>query len=147
MDILCGGLYARTRTKAGFPADASGGLAGERMIPAVIRPQTRGAALAALLALWAFGCRGSEKATPAEKPGDLGTQVGDAGADTKTMAEANEAAGTVIRAGGDCDAVKAALPNTNAKLDDVEKRIRTATARTTLESLRTQVRRFAEACP
>ncbi len=121
--------------------------AGGRMIPGMIRPQTRRAALAALLALWAFGCKASEKATSAETPRDLGTQVGDAGADTKTMAEANEAAGTVIRAGGDCDAVKAALPNASATLDDVEKRIRTATARTTLEALRTQVRHFAEACP
>lgn len=86
-------------------------------------------------------------ASPAPAQGGLGEQVGDAGADTRLMHEANAAAGSVVRAAGDCDAVKQALPDASVRLDEIAGKLRTATARTALESLRQQLRKVAEACP
>jgi type VI protein secretion system component VasF len=82
-----------------------------------------------------------------EQERGLGEQVGDTGADTAALKEANEAAGTVIRAAPDCDAVKAALQAATPRLDAVAGRLKTATGRASLDSIRQQVKRVAEACP
>jgi hypothetical protein len=52
----------------------------------------------------------------------------------------------VIRAQGDCDAVKAALPEAEAKLQEALSKVRTAPGRASLEALRMQVTRTADAC-
>lgn len=110
---------------------------------------SRHAAVACLLALALAACGGgaAPAASPSPAEGSLGQQVGDAGADTAVMHEANDAAASVVRAAGDCDAVKAALPDAHARLDEAAGKLRTATAKTALESLRQQVRKVAEACP
>jgi hypothetical protein len=107
-------------------------------------PDPRRAVLLAALALAA--CGGS---APESKPAErgLGEQVGDTASDTAALREANEAAGSVVRAAGDCAAVQAALPAATAKLDEVEPRLKTATGRTSLANLRKQLQQVAEACP
>ena len=101
-----------------------------------------------LLAFAVVACsRPAPEASPAAPARDLGAQVGDTASDTAAMREANDAANTVIRAAGDCDAVKAALPDTNARLDAVSARLVTATGKTSLDSLRKQVATIASACP
>ena len=95
------------------------------------------AILSVLLAL--AGCKKSEPdpASSTEKIVD----------DNQTLAAANAAAGEVVRAAGDCDAVKAALPETKRKLEEAGKRVRTLTGRASLDSLNKQVANIAGACP
>jgi hypothetical protein len=100
-------------------------------------------AAAALSCAALLACGGQKT----EQQRGLGEQVGDAGSDTAALKEANEAAGAVIRAAPDCDAVKAALQTATPRLDAVAARIKTAAGRTSLDAIRQQVRRVAEACP
>lgn len=87
---------------------------------------------------WMAGCGGE---------GSVGEeQVGDVVSDTSLMRDASAAANGIIRNQTDCEAVKANLADVRQKLDGIEARIQTATARTTLDSLRRQVRTIAEAC-
>jgi hypothetical protein len=67
--------------------------------------------------------------------------------DNQILAEANAAAGDVVRAAGDCDAVKAALPAARQKLDELQGKVRTATGRTTLGAIRKRVEDSAQLCP
>jgi hypothetical protein len=101
----------------------------------------------ALATLFAVGCGGgaTQKAEPPK--GGLGEQVGDTAFDTQVMKEANDAAGSVVRVAADCDAVKAALPEANRRLDEAAGKLRTATGRTSLDAIRKQVKAAAEACP
>ena len=66
--------------------------------------------------------------------------------DTSLMRDATAAANGIIRNQTDCEAVKANLADVRQKLDGIEAQIQTATARTTLDALRRQVRTIAEAC-
>jgi len=79
--------------------------------------------------------------------GDLGKDAASIGSDTQVLKEASAAANEVIRNATDCDAVKAALSETNRKLDEAAGRVRTAPGRATLDSLKTQVRGIAQNCP
>lgn len=94
------------------------------------------------------GC--SKKAE--EKPGapaedqNLGDQVGNTLWDERVVAEATGPSNAVIRAMGDCDAVKAALPAAETALTDALAKIRTVPGRASLESMRAQVKRIADAC-
>lgn len=100
-----------------------------------------------LVTLLAAGCGGGSKEKPEPRTGGLGEQAGDAAFDAKVMKEANDAAASVVRVAADCDAVKAALPEANRRLDEAAGQVRTATGRTSLDALRKQVRQAAEACP
>jgi hypothetical protein len=95
------------------------------------------AILAVLLAL--AGCKKSEPdpASSTEKIVD----------DNQTLAAANAAAGEVVRAAGDCDAVKAALPGARQKLSELEGRVRTETGRTTFAAVKKRVDDIATMCP
>ncbi|HEX6740018.1 MAG TPA: hypothetical protein VF310_17190, partial [Vicinamibacteria bacterium] len=57
------------------------------------------------------------------------------------------AANDVVRNASDCDAVKAALPETRRRLDEAGKKVRTMTGRASLDSLKKQVTTVADACP
>jgi hypothetical protein len=103
------------------------------------------AALAGALALLVVGCHKKEEGTPPSK--DLGAQAADVASDTDALREANAAANPVVRAAGDCEAVKAALPEANRRLDAVAGSVRTVTGRTTLEAIRKRVNTIAELCP
>jgi hypothetical protein len=78
---------------------------------------------------------------------DIGAQTGRIGNDNDVMREANAAAGDVIRAAGDCEAVKAALPEARRKLDELAAKIQTETGKASLGALRTRVDQVAELCP
>jgi hypothetical protein len=95
------------------------------------------AIVAVVLAL--AGCKKSEPdpASSTEKIVD----------DNQTLAAANAAAGDVVRAAGDCDAVKAALPGARQKLSELEGRVRTETGRTTFAAVKKRVDDIATMCP
>lgn len=94
-------------------------------------------ALAVLAALSVLGCSGSKGADEA---------VSDTVSDTRALAEAESAANEIVRNATDCDAVTRSYSDVTAKLDEVEGRIQTAVGRTTLETLKKQVRTIGEAC-
>ncbi len=76
----------------------------------------------------------------------LGEQVGSAISDIHVVKEAEAAANKIIRNASDCEFVRAEVEGVVQTLDDVESEIQTATGRTTMDTLRVQVRRAAEAC-
>lgn len=85
-------------------------------------------------------------AAPADS-GDLSTRAVNAAADTRVLSEAQDAANKVVRAAGDCEAAKAAMGEAQQKLDAAAPQLRTATARDSLQRMREQLRKIAEACP
>lgn len=107
----------------------------------------RGWGSAVLLAgVLAWGCGGGGE-EPRQEQGGLGQQAGDAAHDTAVLKQATAAANAVIRAGGDCEAVKAGLDAAHSALDAAAGQVRTATGRTSLETLKRQVQQVSEACP
>ena len=93
--------------------------------------------VAILASLSLLGCSGS---------GGTDEAISDTFSDTKALAEAESAANEIIRNAADCDAVTASFSDVTAKLDEVEERVQTAVGRTTLETLKKQVRTIGEAC-
>ncbi len=76
----------------------------------------------------------------------LGEQLGGAISDIDVVKEAEAAANKIIRNASDCEFVKAEVDGVVQALDDVDGEIQTATGRTTMNALRVQVGRVAEAC-
>jgi len=105
----------------------------------------RGVAVAGI-ALVMTACGGGKPA-PSPSPSGIGAQVKAMEQDINMMAEANAAANDVIRAAGDCDAARPLIPAANARLDEAQRKVQTATGRTTLEALRKKVREVSENCP
>ena len=101
--------------------------------------------VAVAVSLFATACQGSKEAEPPRK--DLGQAVGDIGADTALLREANGAANEVIRNAADCPAARAAIGPAYEKLDGIAKRIQTETGRVSLAAIRQQVDRVAQLCP
>jgi hypothetical protein len=87
---------------------------------------------------------GAPDASPA--PG-IGQEVGDIGHDLPIVKRAQAAANEVVRATGDCDAVKEALPNAQAVVDETLSQVRTGASRTTITNLKKQINDVAGACP
>jgi hypothetical protein len=79
--------------------------------------------------------------------GGIGAQTGAITSDTEVMREAQGAANELVRNAQDCDAVKAALPEVNRKLDEAASKIKTSTGQTTLAAVRSRVSAIAQACP
>jgi hypothetical protein len=105
------------------------------------------AAASTIAVLSLFGCgRGSsDAASPA--PQGIGQDVGDIGHDLPIVKAAQAAAGDVVRAAGDCDAVKAAFPRAQAALDTALQQVRTGASRSTLTNLKKQITDTFGACP
>jgi hypothetical protein len=99
--------------------------------------KTLGIVFIALLGLAA--CKKSEP----EAPGATEKIV----SDNQALADANAAANEVVRAAGDCEAVKAALPGARQRLADVESRVKTETGRTTLAAVKKRMEDIATMCP
>jgi hypothetical protein len=93
-------------------------------------------ALAACVLLAA--CRSEEQ---------VGQDAANVASDTEVLREASAAANAVVRAAGDCEAVKAGLDEARQSLDDAEARVTTATGRTTLDALRKRLEGIADTCP
>lgn len=90
---------------------------------------------------------GMGKPAPSPSPSGIGAQVKAMEQDINMMAEANAAANDVIRAAGDCDAARPLIPAANARLDEAQRKVQTATGQQTLEALRKKVKEVAESCP
>ena len=99
-----------------------------------------------LVGLALAGCGGGSKEPP-EAAKDKGAQAADVSSDTNALRAANGAAGEVVRAAGDCEQVKAALPEANRSLDEIEKSLRTAAGKTTFLAVRKRVNDIAQMCP
>ena len=99
----------------------------------------------AILSLSACGRGASDAASPASE--GIGKDVGDIGHDLPIVKQAQAAAGDVVRAAGDCDAVKAAFPRAQAALDTALQQVRTGASRSTLANLKKQITDTAGACP
>jgi hypothetical protein len=67
--------------------------------------------------------------------------------DNQTLKEASAAANEVVRAAGDCEAVKAALPAARQKLSEVEGRVRTQTGKVSLAAIKKRMEDVASMCP
>jgi len=106
--------------------------------------------LAVAIALMVPACGGGKPA-PSPSPSGLGAELKAMEMDMNTMAAANAAANAaasdVIRASGDCDAARPLLPTANARLDEAQRKVQTATGQQTLDALRKKVRDVAENCP
>lgn len=83
----------------------------------------------------------------AKQEHDLNDDKADLVSDTAVLEEASAAANDVVRNAAECDAVKAALPETRRRLQEAVQRVRTQTGRTTLASLHKQVNTVAGNCP
>jgi hypothetical protein len=113
----------------------------------VSRPSRWARTILALAFAGLAGCtKGGENASPAPAAG-IGQDVGDIGHDLPIVKRAQAAANEVVRATGDCDAAKAALPGAQAVLDESLPQVRTGASRTTLLNLKKQIQDVAEACP
>ena len=67
--------------------------------------------------------------------------------DNQLLRQANEAAGEVVRAAGDCEAVKSALPAARQRLGEIEGSLRTETGRVTFAAVKKRVDDIAQMCP
>jgi hypothetical protein len=101
-------------------------------------------ALSVLAAL--AGCRRAPRAEPTPEPG-LAQEATDTAADTQALHAAVAAANDVVRHAADCDAARPAVAEARRTFDEVEPRLRTGAARTSLAALRKQVDHVADLCP
>lgn len=67
--------------------------------------------------------------------------------DAEVLSRANAIVNQVVRAAGDCDAVKASLPEARQRLNEAAGQVREEGSRKVLTTLREQVDRVAQACP
>ena len=104
--------------------------------------------LPVLIGVVLAACRaGSKDTSEPAKEKDIGARAADVASDTDALRAANEAAGEVVRSAGDCDTVKAALPDANRSLDEIEKNVRTAVGKATFLALRKRMDDIAQLCP
>ena len=106
----------------------------------------RVAAGAAIVAALAGSACGAGQPAPSPSPSGLGAELKAMELDMNSMREANAAADDVIRASGDCDAARPLIAAANARLNEVERKLQTATGKQTLEAMRKKVRDVAESC-
>jgi len=90
---------------------------------------------------------GGKDAGDGPKGKDVGAQAADVASDTDALSAANAVASEVIRAAGDCAAVKTALAGTESALNEIEGSVRTAAGKTTFEAIRKRVKDIGESCP
>jgi len=80
-------------------------------------------------------------------PPDKGSATEKIVDDNQLLRQANEASGDVVRAAGDCEAVKSALPTARQKLAEIEGQLRTETGRVTFGAVKKRVEDIAQMCP
>ena len=90
-------------------------------------------------------CAGEPKPSPS--PEGLAGQVTDAAADTRLLREVQPVVNEAVRAGTDCEAARPALAAANARLEEAAKQVRTEAGRTSLASMRAQLKPIADLCP
>jgi hypothetical protein len=100
-----------------------------------MRPALLG--LLVLSIVTAVACGGGE-------PADTG--LPEAVGDTQLVKEAQAVANDLIRNASDCSAVEASYADVVAKLDEVEGKLVSEVGRSTLATIRTQVKNVTDAC-
>jgi hypothetical protein len=90
---------------------------------------------------WGLAVSGCEAKKEQPKP------MADIASDTRVLEHAQGAANAVIGAAGDCDAVRAALPEARHSLEEARSKVKTVAGTTTLSALQTRINQVAEACP
>jgi hypothetical protein len=68
-------------------------------------------------------------------------------ADVEVMSRVSVAVNEVIRSSPDCDVAKPLLTEAYQRIDEARGRVRLAASRQTLEAMKVQVDRVAQACP
>jgi hypothetical protein len=104
----------------------------------------RRASTVLVVLLGLVSCRGGNSEGETK---NVGQQVADITTDTAVMKEAQAASNQLIQNAGDCEAVKAALPDVSRKLNEAAGNVRTATGKATLDALRNRVAGIAQLCP
>ena len=99
----------------------------------------------AVLAVALIGCGAVKDEESRQK--DIGQQTADISSDTRVLADASAAVNDVIRVQDDCDAARPLIPKAQDALATATERVRTATGRTTLDGLKSQLRTIAQNCP
>ena len=77
---------------------------------------------------------------------DIGQQTTDISSDTRVLGDAQAAVNEVIRVQDDCEAARPLIPRATSELEKAGDRVRTATGRTTLDALRSQLRAITQTC-
>jgi len=108
----------------------------------MIPPALRRVTLSLLLPLALASCRRSPQPEPA-----LAQQATDTAADTQVLHDAVAAANEVVRNAADCEAARPTIAAARRTFDDVQPRLRTGAAQTSLAALRKQVDHVADLCP
>lgn len=103
--------------------------------------------LPALLALAALSLACAEAKAPERGSDDPGAQTARITADNQLLADVQQSVNEVVRNSPDCEAAKASMEEANRKIADADSKVQTAAGRTTLDAMRTQVKRVAELCP
>jgi hypothetical protein len=103
-------------------------------------------ATASTLVLTGSACQGNKAPDDAPKTG-LAGQFERTVNDTAVMREAVTAANEVVRNATDCEVAKAHVAEARAKLDEAQQKVKTPAGQASLEALRKQVDRVADACP
>lgn len=103
-------------------------------------------ALTVAVVMASVGCGGKKKEEPPPAEG-VGQAMTEIAADNALLHDATGAANEVIRNAADCPAARASVDKANEKLNAIEPQLKTATGRTTLAALRTQVERVSQLCP
>jgi len=96
--------------------------------------------LGVLFAGWALAVSGCEAKKEQPKP------LADIASDTRTLERAQGAANAVILAAGDCDAVRAALPEARHELEEARTKVKTVAGTTILSALQTRINQLADTC-
>lgn len=78
---------------------------------------------------------------------ERGRQIEKVGQDKAVLERASGAVNQVIYNLADCDAVKAALPEAQQRLNEANGAVREEASRATLDALRIQLKRASDACP
>ena len=107
----------------------------------------RAAVLAFALGIVALALSCGEAKAPGPQSQDPEAQAARVAADTHLLQDAQQAVNEVVRNAPDCEAAKASMDEANRKIAEAESKVQTATGRTTLDAMKTQVKRVAELCP
>ena len=107
----------------------------------------RGNCLGAVLAVAVCSVACAEAKAPERGSDDIGAQTARITADNQLLADVQQSVNEVVRNAPDCEAAKASMEEANRKIADADGKVQTATGRTTLDAMRTQVKRVAELCP
>ena len=98
-----------------------------------------------VLAVVVAGCGGVKEAEDRER--NIGDQTADISSDTRVLGDASAAVNAVIRVQDDCEQARPLIPAANEAVETASARVRTATGRTTLDGLKSQLRTVAQNCP